>query len=77
MQAVGLTKRPQNIEKMLPPDWGDGYSNVWLGVTAENQTYFDQRWKILQKIPLRSNSFHTSQRLGRCGCRKMVLCPIG
>jgi protein gp37 len=26
-----LTKRPENIEKMLPSDWGDGYSNVWLG----------------------------------------------
>lgn len=29
-----LTKRPQNIAKMLPRDWGDGYRNVWLGVTA-------------------------------------------
>jgi protein gp37 len=46
-----LTKRPQNITKMLPPDWGDGYRNVWLGVTTENQTYFDQRWKHLQNIP--------------------------
>jgi protein gp37 len=45
-----LTKRPQNIAKMLPSDWGDGYCNVWLGVTAENQKYFDQRWKHLQKI---------------------------
>ena len=46
-----LTKRPQNIAKMLPSDWGDGYPNVWLGMTAEDQTYFDQRWKHLQKIP--------------------------
>ena len=46
-----LTKRPQNILKMLPADWGDGYRNVWLGVTAENQAYFDQRWKHLQNIP--------------------------
>lgn len=33
-----LTKRPQNIAKMLPPDWGDGYPNVWLGTTVENET---------------------------------------
>ena len=46
-----LTKRPQNIRKMLPEDWGDGYRNVWLGVTAESQTYFDQRWPYLQNIP--------------------------
>jgi protein gp37 len=36
---------------MLPEDWGDGYPNVWLGMTAENQKHFDQRWKHLQKIP--------------------------
>jgi protein gp37 len=46
-----LTKRPQNISKMLPSDWGDGYPNVWLGMTAEDQQHFDQRWKHLQKIP--------------------------
>src|SRR5262249_52604711 len=46
-----LTKRPQNILKMLPADWGNGYRNVWLGVTAENQMFFDQRWKFLQNIP--------------------------
>jgi protein gp37 len=36
---------------MLPADWGDGYRNVWLGVTAENKTYFDSRWGIPQRIP--------------------------
>jgi protein gp37 len=46
-----LTKRPQNILKMLPGDCGNGYRNVWLGMTAENQTYFDQRWRHLQAIP--------------------------
>src|ERR1035437_3390754 len=46
-----LTKRPQNISKMLPSDWGDGYFNVWLGITAEDQVHFDQRWKYIQKIP--------------------------
>jgi protein gp37 len=46
-----LTKRPQNTFEMLPPDWGHGYRNVWLGVTAESQMYFDQRWRYLQNIP--------------------------
>ncbi len=46
-----LTKRPQNIAKMLPQDWGQGYPNVWLGVTAEDQKRFDQRWKILSATP--------------------------
>jgi protein gp37 len=47
-----LTKRPQNISKMLPSDWGaTGYSNVWLGFTAEDQTRFDQRKRFLETIP--------------------------
>lgn len=46
-----LTKRPENILKMLPSDWGGGYRNVWLGVTAEDQRWFDRRWKHLQNIP--------------------------
>lgn len=39
------------MAKFLPPDWGDGYPNVWLGVTAESQAYYNQRWPILAKTP--------------------------
>lgn len=46
-----LTKRPQNVAKMLPRDWGDGYPNVWLGTTTEDQSAFDQRWQHLRAIP--------------------------
>jgi protein gp37 len=46
-----LTKRPQNIAKMLPADWGDGYANVWLGTTAEDAEHFHARWPILSHIP--------------------------
>ena len=38
-----LTKRPQNIAKMLPYGWGDGWPNVWLGTSTENQTEYDRR----------------------------------
>lgn len=48
-----LTKRPQNIPKMLPDDWGEGYPNVWLGITAENQTELDRRWPHLDAVPAR------------------------
>jgi len=46
-----LTKRLQNIAKMLPPDWGNGYPNVWLGISAEDALYYVQRWTILATIP--------------------------
>lgn len=32
-----LTKRPQNIGKMLPAFWSDIRSSIWLGTTVEDQ----------------------------------------
>lgn len=46
-----LTKRPENCKRMLPPDWGNGYANVWMGTTAEDQKHYDRRWPILRAIP--------------------------
>ena len=46
-----LTKRPQNIAKMLPPDWGHGFHNVWLGTTVENQKEADRRIQDLLAVP--------------------------
>lgn len=46
-----LTKRPQLIASRLPLDWDSGYSNVWLGTTAENQVEADRRLPHLLKIP--------------------------
>lgn len=46
-----LTKRPRNIAEMVPVDWGDGWPNVWLGTTAENQRWADERLPLLLEIP--------------------------
>jgi protein gp37 len=46
-----LTKRPQNIRKMLPRDWGTGYANVWLGTTAEDGDAYQQRVSHLLALP--------------------------
>jgi protein gp37 len=45
-----LTKRPERIANHLPPDWGNGWPNVWLGVSVENNA---QLWRmdILRSIP--------------------------
>jgi protein gp37 len=46
-----LTKRPQNIRRMLPRDWGNGYPNVWLGTTAEDARAYRQRVPHLLNVP--------------------------
>lgn len=49
-----LTKRPENIDKMLSAvtrgirAWP--WPNVWLGITAEDQANYDRRWRKLQKV---------------------------
>lgn len=45
-----LTKRPQNIKKMLPEDWDTGYLNVWLGTTVEDEKR-RENIKHLEQIP--------------------------
>jgi protein gp37 len=45
-----LTKRPQNIPKMLPPDWP--WPHVWLGTTAETQRWWDHRTALLRAMPV-------------------------
>jgi protein gp37 len=46
-----LTKRPENIADHLPADWDGGYSNVWLGISAESQPWLERRWPLLRAIP--------------------------
>jgi protein gp37 len=48
-----LTKRPQNIAKMLPPDWGAGWDNVWLGTSAGTQKTVEQNIPALLGVPAR------------------------
>lgn len=51
-----LTKRPGNIAKMLPdqyglPAWGTGWPNVWLGCTIVNQEEADRDILKLLSVP--------------------------
>lgn len=47
-----LTKRPERIKKCLPDDWGEGYPNVWLGVSVESDAMTNvDRIKYLLGVP--------------------------
>jgi protein gp37 len=59
-----LTKRPQNIEQYLPDDWSNGYKNVWLGITAENQLEYKRRWKALSFVPCKIKFLSCEPLLG-------------
>lgn len=48
-----VTKRPQNIRKMVPLHWLRGHwpAHVWVLTTGENQTEFDRRVLALMDVP--------------------------
>jgi len=46
-----LTKRPERIRENLPYDFEYSYSNVWLGISAENQAQYDKRISYLMDAP--------------------------
>ena len=48
-----ITKRLERIAQVLPPDWGDGWENVFLNVTCENQIRADERIPILLQLPFK------------------------
>lgn len=45
-----LTKRHARIADHLPEDWGAGWSNVWLGVSVEDQEW-TRRLDSLAEVP--------------------------
>lgn len=48
-----FTKRIERLEQCLPPDWGDGYENVGIGCTVENQDRADFRLPIFLSLPIK------------------------
>ncbi len=58
-----LSKRPLLIADRLPPDWGGGYPNVWLGVSIESNDYV-WRADVLRQIPARVRWISAEPLLG-------------
>ena len=48
-----FTKRIDRFRAGLPDDWGDGYENVIIGCTVENQAMADYRLPIFNGLPIR------------------------
>ncbi|MBP5668474.1 MAG: DUF5131 family protein [Salinivirgaceae bacterium] len=48
-----FTKRIDRFADCIPADWGDGYPNVLIGCTVENQAMADRRLPIFMSAPIR------------------------
>lgn len=43
-----LTKRPERIIECLPDDWGEGYSNVWLGTSIGSEESIQRVYDLIK-----------------------------
>ena len=77
-----LTKRPERVADNLPWDWGDGWENVMLNVTCENQRRADERIPLLLNLPFKHKGIMCAPFIGPvsikeylpCGQIEQVLC---
>ena len=60
-----LTKRIDRFPVSLPADWGDGYDNVRIGCTVENQETADFRLPLYISYPIKHRWIVCSPLLGK------------
>lgn len=59
-----LTKRPERVLQCLPKGWGEGWENIFLNVTCENQRRADERIPLLLELPFKHKGLHCAPLLG-------------
>ena len=64
LEFLILTKRIDRFPISLPPDWGDGYDNVNLGCTVENQAMADYRLPLFLSYPIKRRFVACAPLLG-------------
>ena len=64
LEFLILTKRIDRFEVSLPDDWGDGYDNVNIGCTVENQEMADYRLPLFLFYPIKRRYIACAPLLG-------------
>ena len=64
LEFLILTKRIDRFPVSLPSDWGDGYDNVNIGCTVENQSLADYRLPLFLSYPIKRRFVACAPLLG-------------
>jgi protein gp37 len=67
-----LTKRIERFMNCIPENWGDGYDNVIIGCTVENQRQADYRWSIFANLPIKYKNIICQPLLGSLDIEKYL-----
>lgn len=60
-----ITKRIDHLQEVLPDDWGNGYDNVTICCTVENQDRTDFRLPIYRAVPIKHKIIICEPLLGK------------
>ena len=60
-----FTKRIHRFLECVPDDWSDGYDNVIVGCTVENQAMADQRLPIFAALPIQNKTIIVAPMIER------------
>lgn len=71
-----LTKRPERVAQCLPPDWNDGWENVFFNVTCENQKRADERIPLLFSLPFKHKGIMAAPFIGKISIAEYLKCGI-
>lgn len=67
-----LTKRIERFMDCIPDDWDDGYDNVYVACTIENQKRADERLAIFQKLPIKHKMITAQPLIGPLDIEKYL-----
>ena len=67
-----LTKRPERVKGCLPPDWGEGWENIFFNVTCENQQAVNERIPLLLELPFRHKGVMVAPFIGLVSIAKYL-----
>lgn len=67
-----LTKRIERFMNCIPENWGDGYDNVIVGCTVENQRQADYRLNIFANLPIKYKNIICQPLLGSLDIEKYL-----
>ncbi len=67
-----ITKRIHRFAECIPIDWGDGWENVTICSTCENQDRADYRLPILLDLPIKHKTVCSEPMLGEIDMEKYL-----
>lgn len=72
LHFVIITKRIERFMDCIPDNWNDGYSNVTICATCENQQMADERIPLLLKYPIKHREIIEEPMLEKINIEKYL-----